>query len=251
MMIHVPIQPIYGQAVISRPPHGAMRLCLMIFKGLMPKGISFSPIVCVWPAATRRMTYCSGARGALGKSSLVRAVHAEVRRGGYDLALVQLYRDDILCLPTLFDQLANQPRRFMLFVDDLSFETQDQSVSLLRSLLEGGVEARPANMRLFVTSNRRHMVSRILAENEAAQAVNARDVLDDRLALADRFGLSLGFHACDQQTYLAIISAYAKRFDLDYCVEDALSWSVGRGARSGRTAWQYIQDIAGRTGRNL
>ena len=191
-----------------------------------------------------------GARG-MGKSSLVRSVHAEVRRAGHDVALVQVYREDILQLPRLFDQLADQPRRYMLFVDDLSFEAQDRSLALLRSLLEGGVEARPDNMRLFVTSNRRHMVSRSLAENEAAQAVNARDVLDDRLALADRFGLSLGFHACDQNTYLAIIAAYAKRFALSYDVEDALSWSVGRGARSGRTAWQYIQEVAGRAGRAL
>ena len=191
-----------------------------------------------------------GARG-MGKSSLVRAVHAEVRREGHDLALVQVYRDDILNLPTLFDQLAPLARPFMLFVDDLSFEAQDRSVSLLRSLLEGGVEARPHNVRLFVTSNRRHMVSRTLAENEAAQSVNARDVLDDRLALADRFGLSLGFHACDQQTYLAIIAAYTERLGLSYDVDEALSWSVGRGARSGRTAWQYVQDIAGRAGRSL
>lgn len=191
-----------------------------------------------------------GARG-MGKSSLVRAVHAHVRRAGHDLALVQVYRDDILDLPALFDQLAQAPRAYMIFIDDLSFEPQDRSVGLVRSLLEGGVDSRPNNMRLFVTSNRRHMVSRSLVENEAAQAVNARDVLDDRLALADRFGLSLGFHACDQKTYLAIVAAYAQRFGLSYNEEDALQWAVGRSARSGRTAWQYVQDIAGRAGRAL
>jgi uncharacterized protein len=189
-----------------------------------------------------------GSRG-MGKSALVKSVHAALAGDG--LALVEAARDDLASLPALFRTLGGVDRRFILFIDDLSFEAGEREYKALRSVLEGGVEARPGNVRLYVTSNRRHLVPRDIAENEAATAINPRDVIDDRLALADRFGLSLGFHACDQPTYLAIVEGYAARFGLPFDAADALAWSVTRGARSGRVAWQYVQEVAGRTGKKL
>lgn len=189
-----------------------------------------------------------GSRG-MGKSALVKAVHAELNDPR--LALVEIARDDFATLPALFGTLRAIDRRFLLFIDDLSFEAGEHEYKALRSVLEGGIEARPDNCRLYVTSNRRHLVPRDIAENEAATAINPRDVIDDRLALADRFGLSLGFHACDQPTYLAIVSGYAERFGLGFDGPDALAWAVTRGSRSGRVAWQYIQEVAGRAGRRL
>jgi predicted AAA+ superfamily ATPase len=189
-----------------------------------------------------------GSRG-MGKSAVVKSVHAAL--AGQGLGLVEVARDDLATLPALFRVLGRIDRRFLLFIDDLSFETGEQEYKLLRSVLEGGIEARPDNVRLYVTSNRRHLVPREAAENEAAGAINPRDVIDDRLALADRFGLSLGFHACDQPTYLAMVEGYAKRFCLPFDTADALAWSVARGSRSGRVAWQYVQEVAGREGKRL
>lgn len=189
-----------------------------------------------------------GARG-MGKSSLVKAVHAELRASGAKLALVQVARDDIATLPDLFAQLAVRPGAFVVFIDDLSFEADERQYKALRSVLEGGVEERPDNVRVIVTSNRRHLVARDMAENDAAAgAINPRDVIDDRLALADRFGLSLGFHNCDQPTYLAIVAGYADTYALKIDPSEALAWAMTRGSRSGRVAWQFIQDIAGRAG---
>lgn len=189
-----------------------------------------------------------GSRG-MGKSALVKSVHAALAGDG--LALVEAARDDLPTLPALFRTLREVDRRFILFIDDLSFEAGEREYKALRSVLEGGVEARPDNVRLIVTSNRRHLVPRDIAENEAATAINPRDVIDDRLALADRFGLSLGFHACDQPTYLAIVEGYASHFALPFDAADALAWSVTRGARSGRVGWQYTQEVAGRAGKTL
>ena len=190
-----------------------------------------------------------GSRG-MGKSSLIKSVHAHLRAAGHDIALVQVPRDDIATLPVLFDRLRRVDRRFVLFCDDLSFEADEQQYKALRSVLEGGIESRPDNCRIVVTSNRRHLVARDVAENEAATAINPRDVIDDRLALADRFGLSLGFHNCDQPTYLAIVRGYAEHHRLPIEPADleheALAWSMTRGARSGRVAWQFIQEMAGR-----
>jgi predicted AAA+ superfamily ATPase len=191
-----------------------------------------------------------GARG-MGKSALVKGVVAALGSRGHDLALVQVARDDLGSLPGLFQHLAGVPRAFILFADDLSFEADERQYKVLRSVLEGGVEARPDNVRLYVTSNRRHLLARDIAENEAASAINPRDVIDDRMALADRFGLSLGFHNCDQPTYLAIVSGYASAYGLALDEHDALAWAVSRGARSGRVAWQYIQELAGRAGVRL
>jgi predicted AAA+ superfamily ATPase len=187
-----------------------------------------------------------GARG-MGKSSLVRAVHAVVP----GLALIQVTRDDLGGLPTLFRALQSTDRRFIVYADDVSFEADEHQYKALRSVLDGGIEARPDNVRLIVTSNRRHLVAREHADTEAASAVNARDVLDDRLALADRFGLSLGFHNCDQPTYLAIVAGYAAAHGLVFTDAGALEWAAGRGHRSGRVAWQFVTELAGRTDRAI
>ncbi len=187
-----------------------------------------------------------GARG-MGKSSLVRSVHAAVA----GLALIQVARDDLDGLPALFRLLAVTPRRFAIYADDVSFEADERQYKALRSILDGGIEARPDNVRLVVTSNRRHLVAREHADTEAASAVNARDVLDDRLALADRFGLSLGFHNADQADYLAMVSGYAAAHGLAFTDAGALAWAGGRGHRSGRVAWQFATELAGRAGRAI
>jgi hypothetical protein len=191
-----------------------------------------------------------GARG-MGKSGLVKAVVADRQAAGGNIALIEIERDDIPGIATLLRRLDGVDRYFVLFCDDLSFDADERHYRRLRSLLEGGVEARPSNCRFYVTSNRRHLVPREHVENEAATAINPRDVLDDRLALADRFGLSLGFHACDQATYVAMVRAYAERHRLPLDERDAIAWATGRGGRSGRVAWQYIQELAGREGRRI
>ena len=188
-----------------------------------------------------------GARG-MGKSSLVHAVVADLRSAGHDLALVQVGRDDIASLGRLFEAWST-PRRMLVFADDLSFEADETQYKALRSVLDGGIAARPDGVRLVVTSNRRHLVPRLHGDDDAA--VNPRDVLDDRLALADRFGLSLGFHNCDQPTYLAIVAGYAMAHGLGFDERAALAWAAGRGHRSGRVAWQYTQEVAGAAGVQL
>lgn len=185
-----------------------------------------------------------GARG-MGKSSLARAVHAELLAAGHDVALVQVAQADLAALPRLLRRLGDVPRRFTVFLDDIALDSDDGQVHGFRSLLDGGVMARPDHVRLVVTSNRRNLVPRTLDENDA---VNARDVLDDRLALADRFGLRLGFHACDQDVFLDICRGYSDAHGLPFDPADALAWAAGRGARSGRVAWQYTVEVAGRRG---
>lgn len=189
-----------------------------------------------------------GSRG-MGKSALLRAatLAAQMTRPGA-LALIQASPD--LGLANLFTTLRGLDRRFLVFLDDLGFDAGDTSgARKLRSWLEGGVEARPANVRLAVTSNRRAIVERHLSEQD--DPINPRDVIDDRLALADRFGLSLGFHNCTQDDYLAIIAGYAAHYGLAFDESDALEWSKRRGGRSGRVAWQYVNELAGRAGRSL
>jgi predicted AAA+ superfamily ATPase len=188
-----------------------------------------------------------GARGT-GKSALLTGTVAAVQAQGGRLALVQVATDRLDTLPALFALLAPVDRAFAVFLDDLGFDAVGEARAL-RSLLEGGAEARPANVRLFVTSNRRHLVPRELADQP--NAVNPRDAADDSLALADRFGLSLGFHVIDQDTYLAIVRGYAELHDLRFDDGDAIGWATRRGSRSGRVAWQYIVDLAGRGGRAL
>ncbi len=193
-----------------------------------------------------------GSRG-MGKSALVKAAVADIQASGGSLGLVQVggEADALAGLPRLFMQLGDTDRRFFVFIDDIGFDGPEASSAArsLRSLLEGGAMARPANVRLAVTSNRRAIVERHMAEQD--DPINPRDAVDDRLALADRFGLSLGFPVCDQNAYLAIISGYAQAYGLAFDPEDALLWARQRGSRSGRIAWHYVTELAGRAGRSL
>lgn len=186
-----------------------------------------------------------GARGT-GKSALVVSAVADVQDRGGRIALVEVVTPQLATLPALFAVLAAVRRSWAVFIDDLGVDAAAEARAL-RSLLEGGAEARPANARLFVTSNRRHLGARAMADQ--ADAVNARDVLDDQLALADRFGLSVGFHNVDQDAYLAIVRGYAEAHALPFDEADALGWAQRRGSRSGRVAWQYAVELAGRLGR--
>ncbi|WP_404336430.1 ATP-binding protein [Sphingomonas sp. MMS12-HWE2-04] len=188
-----------------------------------------------------------GARGT-GKSALVKGAVAAVQAEGGDVALVEAATTHLETLPQLFATLAPVPRAFVIFLDDLGFDAVGDARAL-RSLLEGGAEARPANTRLLVTSNRRHLVPRDIAEQSSA--INPRDSIDDNLALADRFGLSLGFHAIDQDTYVDIVRGYADAHGLDFDPAEAINWATRRGSRSGRVAWQYVVDLAGRSGKSL
>ena len=186
-----------------------------------------------------------GARGT-GKSALVKSAVACVQRDGGDLGLVEV--SDLSGLPALFARLAPVDRAFVLFLDDLGFD-EPAEARTLRSMLEGGAEPRPANVRLAVTANRRHLAPRDIAEQDSA--INPRDSIDDHLALADRFGLSLGFHALDQDGYVAIVAAYAQAHGLTFDPHEAIGWATRRGSRSGRVAWQFIVDLAGRAGKSL
>jgi predicted AAA+ superfamily ATPase len=190
-----------------------------------------------------------GSRG-MGKSALVRAAVMAAQADGGKIALVQVAADALATLSALFGQLAGVERNFLVYIDDLGFADGDSAgPRLLRSWLDGGVEARPANVRLAVTANRRAIVPRHGAEQD--DPINPRDAVDDNLALADRFGLSLGFHACSQDDYLAILRGYAAEYGLALDEHEALEWSKRRGARSGRTAWHFITELAGRAGLTL
>lgn len=190
-----------------------------------------------------------GARG-MGKSALLRAAVRQAQADGGNLALVQVASGALSSLPALFTQLGAVARNALVFIDDLGFAEGDaEGPRALRSWLDGGVEARPANVRLAVTSNRRAIVTRHAAEQD--DPINPRDAVDDSLALADRFGLSLGFHACSQDDYLAIVRGYAAEYGLMLTEAEALEWAKRRGARSGRVAWHFITELAGQAGRTL
>lgn len=191
-----------------------------------------------------------GSRG-MGKSALIRGAVREAQAGAPgQIALVQVGQDALAGMTGLFAELGRQDRRFLVYIDDLGFEDTDAAgPRLLRSWLEGGVEARPGNVRLAVTSNRRAIVARTMSEQD--DPINARDAADDKLALADRFGLSIGFHNCSQDDYLAIIAGYAEDLRLAWDAADALEWAQRRGARSGRVAWQYVSELAGRAGQRV
>jgi predicted AAA+ superfamily ATPase len=200
-----------------------------------------------------------GARGT-GKSSLVKAVHATVNaenaaKGLRAIVLVEIHREDLASLPALLKMLRDAPRRCLLFCDDLSFDSSDTSYKSLKAVLEGGIEGRPGNIVFYATSNRRHLMPREMIENERSTAINPSEAVEEKVSLSDRFGLWLGFHHCDQDTYFAIIEGYAAHYGLkvpaDTLRAEANEWSVTRGARSGRVAWQFIQDLAGRLGRRL
>jgi hypothetical protein len=196
-----------------------------------------------------------GARG-MGKSSLVKAAHATVNtEQPGSLVLVEIHREDIPSLPALLSRLQKTKRRCLLFCDDLSFDQEDASYKSLKAVLEGGIEGRPGNVVLYATSNRRHLMARDMIDNERSTAINPGEAVEEKVSLSDRFGLWLGFHACDQETYQAIVRGYAERFGLKIAPEklkaEAAEWAITRGARSGRVAWQYIQDLAGRLGKTL
>jgi predicted AAA+ superfamily ATPase len=191
-----------------------------------------------------------GARG-MGKSSLIKAIHAYVNREiPKSLVLIEIHREDIATLPHLMRALSGWViRRFIIFCDDLSFDEQDSSYKSLKAALEGGLEGRPDHILLYATSNRRHLLRRDMMENEQSTAIHPAEAIEEKVSLSDRFGLWLGFHACDQQTYLDIVDAYIKHYKLTPTPElqsAALEWSKTRGARSGRVAWQFIQDLAGK-----
>jgi predicted AAA+ superfamily ATPase len=187
----------------------------------------------------------------MGKSSLVKAVHADIRaQTGVSLKLVEVHREDIESLPGLMDLLRASDFRFIVFCDDLSFDGNDASYKSLKAALDGGIEGRPDNVLFYATSNRRHLLPRHMMENEQSTAINPSEAVEEKVSLSDRFGLWLGFHKCSQDDYLTMIDGYAAHFKLPLGRSDlhreALEWATTRGGRSGRVAWQYIQDLAGR-----
>jgi len=198
-----------------------------------------------------------GARG-MGKSSLVKAAHAAVNAGltraskRGPLKLVEIHREDIESLPELMALIRGASSRFIVFCDDLSFDAEDTTYKSLKALLEGGIEGRPDNVIFYATSNRRHLMSRDMIENERSTGINPGEAVEEKVSLSDRFGLWLGFHRCSQDEYLAMVDGYVKHYKVtterESLHRDALEWATTRGSRSGRVAWQFIQDLAGRLG---
>jgi len=195
-----------------------------------------------------------GARG-MGKSSLVKAAHADARSKAAGLKLIEIHREEISSLPKCLTYLKTAPFRFIVFCDDLSFDHDDTSYKSLKAVLEGGIEGRPKNVIFYATSNRRHLMPREMIENERSTAINPAEATEEKVSLSDRFGLWLGFHNASQDEYLEMVRSYAAHHKLkvgqDELVREALEWSITRGSRSGRVAWQFIQDVAGRLGHKL
>ena len=196
-----------------------------------------------------------GARG-MGKSSLVKAVHGTIAAETEGkLVLVEIHREDLSSLPRLLAVLRESPRRFILFCDDLSFDADDTTYKSLKAVLEGGIEGRPKNVLFYATSNRRHLMPRDMIENESSTGINPGEAVEEKVSLSDRFGLWLGFHNCDQDTFFEMLDDYVARYSLNIDRKtlraEAIEWSMTRGARSGRVAWQYIQDLAGRQKKQL
>jgi uncharacterized protein len=194
-----------------------------------------------------------GARG-MGKSSLVKAAHAAIDTAHpkAGLKLIEIHREDIESLPELMAILRNAPQRFIVFCDDLSFDAEDTSYKSLKTMLEGGIEGRPENVIFYATSNRRHLLARDMMENERSTAIHPGEAVEEKVSLSDRFGLWLGFHRCSQDEYLAMVEGYVAHYRVPFdgaeLHREALEWATTRGARSGRVAWQYVQDLAGRLG---
>jgi uncharacterized protein len=194
-----------------------------------------------------------GARG-MGKSSLVKAAHASIcaTHPGAGLKLIEIHREDIETLPELMGLVRDAPQRFIVFCDDLSFDAEDTSYKSLKTMLEGGIEGRPDNVIFYATSNRRHLMARDMMENERSSAINPGEVVEEKVSLSDRFGLWLGFHRCSQDEYLAMVDGYVAHYRVPLggaeLRREALEWATTRGSRSGRVAWQYVQDLAGRLG---
>jgi len=192
-----------------------------------------------------------GARG-MGKSSLVKAVHAAVVEEGQALKIVEMHREDLTSVGRLLNLLRQSGSRFVLFCDDLSFSHDDQHYKSLKAVLDGGIEGRPENVVFYATSNRRHLMPRDMIENERATAISPSEATEEKVSLSDRFGLWLGFHPCDQDEYLAMIRGYCDAYGIEISQEalraEAIEWQATRGARSGRVAWQFFTDLAGRRG---
>ena len=192
-----------------------------------------------------------GARG-MGKSSLVKAVHADIVRQGLPLKVVELQREDLPSVTRLLALLRGAPYRFLLFCDDLSFSHDDQHYKSLKAVLDGGIAGRPENVIFYATSNRRHLMPRDMIENESSGAINPNEAVEEKVSLSDRFGLWLGFHACDQDQYLQMIQGYCTAHGVtlapDILHAEAIEWQATRGSRSGRVAWQFFVDLAGRHG---
>ena len=195
-----------------------------------------------------------GSRG-MGKSSLVKAVHTTVVQKGLPLKIVELQRDDLSSVTRLLDLLRNAPHRFILFCDDLSFSYDDQNYKSLKAVLDGGIVGRPRNVIFYATSNRRHLMPRDMIENERSSGINPSEAAEEKISLSDRFGLWLGFHPCDQNQYLEMIIGYCKEYGLnietDNLMAEAIEWQATRGARSGRVAWQFFVDLAGKNGLSI
>jgi predicted AAA+ superfamily ATPase len=195
-----------------------------------------------------------GSRG-MGKSSLVKAVHAAVQAQGLDLKMVEVQREDLPSIARLLTLLRESPARFILFCDDLSFSHDDQHYKSLKAVLDGGIEGRPENVVFYATSNRRHLMPRDMIENERSSAINPSEAVEEKVSLSDRFGLWLGFHPCSQDEFLAMIRGYCTAYGVE--IEDetlhaeAIEWQATRGSRSGRVAWQFFTDLAGRKGVRL
>ena len=192
-----------------------------------------------------------GARGT-GKSSLLKAVHGQLITEGLDCAIVEIQREDIQDLPFIMQALKQSDRRFILFCDDLAFEEADANYKSLKAVLEGGLSGRPDNIVFYATSNRRHLMPRQMIDNERGSAINPSEAIEEKISLSDRFGLWIGFHSIDQETYLAMIENYVNFFglsvDMEQVKSESLTWCIGRGHRSGRTAYQFITNLAGKLG---
>ena len=252
-----------GDAFVWEPSGGGLlpvptvsRVPLSLLKGIEPQRDTLlantSRFAAGLPANNALLW---GARG-MGKSSLIKAVHAAVNEGAREkLALVEVHREDINTLPQLLRLLRASPRRFLLYCDDLSFDKDDTSYKSLKAALEGGLEGRPENVLFYASSNRRHLMPRDVVDNERGTAINPGEAVEEKVSLSDRFGLWLGFHNCSQDDYLAMIEGYARHYRLKMAPEEmrprALTWAITRGARSGRVAWQFIQEVAGQLGKKL
>ncbi len=255
-----PFDPREADAFVWNPAHGAQpvarvnRVALSLLKGIdRVRDILIDNTERFAKGLPANNALLWGARG-MGKSSLVKAAHADVNgRANGTLKLVEIHREDIETLPELMALVRRHPdQRFIVFCDDLSFDAQDTSYKSLKAALEGGIEGRPENMLFYATSNRRHLLPRDMMENERSTAINPSEAVQEKVSLSDRFGLWLGFHNCSQEEFLEMIMGYAKALNLDVSEEalhrEAIEWSATRGSRSGRVAWQFIQDLAGRLG---
>lgn len=258
-----PAGPEMGEAYVWEPASGGLvavpqvaRVPLTLLKGIEPqRDTLFANTARFADGLPANNALLWGARG-MGKSSLIKAVHAEVNHERQQkLVLVEVHREDIATLPQLLRILRASGRRFLLYCDDLSFDKDDTSYKSLKAALEGGLEGRPDNVIFYASSNRRHLMPRDLVDNERGTAINPGEAVEEKVSLSDRFGLWLGFHNCNQEDYLAMVNGYAAHYGLKIAPEDlrarALTWAITRGGRSGRVAWQFIQDLAGELGQKL